>query len=124
MEKGFRQYFNITGIISSLKVLTNKNLLKPTLRYNSIIDIDLVSLKEEYKIKCIVFDKDNTLTDPKDNSFPLNIHSKLEEFKKAFGKENLAIISNTAGSKDDKYYTVFKSLIRKQIKFKGKSIYL
>ena len=100
------QYFNIEGILNSTKIFRNKNLIRPGLKVNSINDLDLNWLINDQKIKCIIFDKDNTLTNPNCNKFPSNIQSKLDEFKTVFGREKLAIISNTAGSKNDLNYEV------------------
>ena len=106
----FKQYINIPGVINSLKLLRNRNLIRPNLKLNSIDELNLHSLQNNYKIKSIVFDKDNTLTNPNCNVFSASTLTKLEDFKTVFGKENLAIISNTAGSSNDINYKVYLKL--------------
>ena len=98
------QYFNINGIILNLKYSFRLHKIKPNILVNSILDLDLKKLKSENKVKYIIFDKDNTLTLPYKIEIERKFEKKIEEFKNVFGKENIAILSNSAGSKDDKYY--------------------
>jgi phosphatidylglycerophosphatase GEP4 len=98
----FGQYFNIDGILLSFKYLFKLKLLKPNIYCRSLIDVDLDVLKKN-NIKFIVFDKDNTLTLPHKTEFAnKDIQNKVSEFKIKFGEENLCVVSNSAGSKDDK----------------------
>jgi len=96
------QYFNIDGILFNLKYLFSLNSIKPDLYFKSIVKINLNELKNQHSIKYVVFDKDNTLTLPHQNIFGNEkIKDKIEDFKNVFGQNNLAILSNSAGSKDD-----------------------
>lgn len=105
------QYFNIDGILFNLKYLFNLNCIKPDLYYKSIIEINLNELKNKNKIKYVVFDKDNTLTLPHQNVYGNEkIRDKIEDFKIIFGKHNLAVLSNSAGSKDDINYKEAKEI--------------
>jgi phosphatidylglycerophosphatase GEP4 len=106
MSKGkFGQYFNLEAIKSNLQLLKNPKSLTPDLKLKSILNIDPQSLKEKYNINYVIFDKDNTLTKPYENTLPSNDYkNKLEEFRKSFSPINLAIISNSYGSSDDKGY--------------------
>jgi phosphatidylglycerophosphatase GEP4 len=97
----FGQYFNIDGILLNLKYLYRLNKVKPDIYVKSILDLDLNNLKDENKVKYIVFDKDNTLTLPYKIEIEKKLENKIEEFKNVFGEANLAILSNSAGSKDD-----------------------
>lgn len=72
----------------------------------SVKDISCINpqkLKEK-GIRGIIFDKDNTLTAP----FEINIHPSIvhsfEEYKRIFGIQNIVILSNSAGTNDDKEY--------------------
>lgn len=57
-------------------------------------------------VKYIVFDKDNTLTLPYSSEIYEPIKNSLNECIDVFGKENVAILSNSIGSSDDKAYEV------------------
>jgi phosphatidylglycerophosphatase GEP4 len=62
-------------------------------------------LKKSYNINYIVFDKDNTLTIPHHNKLANEeIEQHINKFRKVFGKNNIVILSNSAGSRDDKDY--------------------
>jgi len=99
------QYFNIDGIIFNLKYLFKLHTIKPDIQANSINDLNLSELKTFNNIKYIVFDKDNTLTLPHKNKLANEeIQEKILEFKKIFGNEKIAILSNSAGSRDDREY--------------------
>jgi phosphatidylglycerophosphatase GEP4 len=104
------QYFNMDGILLNLKYVFKLHKIKPDISVNSILDLDLIKLKNENNVKYIVFDKDNTLTMPYKIEIEKRLESKIEEFKKIFGEKNLAILSNSAGSKDDKDYIEAKKI--------------
>ncbi|OZJ06777.1 hypothetical protein BZG36_00398 [Bifiguratus adelaidae] len=53
-------------------------------------------------IKAAVFDKDNCLTAPYGNDIHPPFRETWSKCKDAFGKENVLIISNSAGTDDDK----------------------
>lgn len=99
------QYFNLDGVMFNLKYLFSLNKITPNIRAKSICDLNLNQLKENNKIKFIVFDKDNTLTLPHKNVFANEcISERIKEFKLIFGEDKIAILSNSAGSRDDKDY--------------------
>ena len=52
----------------------------------------------------VVFDKDNTLTSPYDNCIHPKAVQGLQLALDVFGKERIAILSNSAGTKDDVDY--------------------
>ena len=66
------------------------------------------SMKESYLIKYVLFDKDNTLTIPFENKhYGLNLNQHAEYNTvlascKALVGDNIAILSNSIGSSDDK----------------------
>lgn len=101
----FSEYFNKDGIIMTMKYILDYKSLKPDIKTKHIKDLNLLELKDKFKIKYIVFDKDNTIAYHKSNNLP-NEEMKeiLINFKKIFGEEKLAILSNTAGSQNDKNY--------------------
>jgi len=100
----FSQYFNVQGIKKIFKVIWNKDLIKPSIKANSVLDIDPNKLFNTHNIRWVIFDMDNTLNLPNKLDFSEDYINKLNEFKSIFTKENIAIISNTAGSSDDKNY--------------------
>lgn len=53
-----------------------------------------------------MFDKDNTLTHPYQRDIVLEIKDSLDECQRVFSPENVAILSNTVGSSDDKDHKV------------------
>jgi phosphatidylglycerophosphatase GEP4 len=65
-------------------------------------DIRYSKLKER-GIKCVVFDKDNTLTAPYQSEwYNARLQDCINDCKAEFGAVNVAICSNTAGSLRDK----------------------
>lgn len=52
----------------------------------------------------VVFDKDNTLTGPYENEIHPNAAQGLQFALEIFGKDRIAIVSNSAGTKDDDGY--------------------
>ena len=114
----FSELINFQGLFKTLKYLIKLKQLKPDIRAKHIRDLDLNKLKEENKIKYIVFDKDNTIAFHKSNVIP-NEEMKeiLVNFSQVFGIDNIAILSNTAGSANDKNFSDL-NLIEKNFGFK------
>jgi phosphatidylglycerophosphatase GEP4 len=99
------QYLNIEGFFSTFPYIFKPSLLKPDLKYKNITQINSETLKNEFNIKYLVIDKDNTLTIPYINEYGNDqIKEKINEFKHFFGENNMALLSNSAGSSDDKDY--------------------
>eukprot|EP01038_Epipyxis_sp_PR26KG_P009448 gene9448-12732_t len=99
----FKQSINWSGITAITDVIKNPSLCIPQIHINKIEDIDEVSLKEKYGIRCVVFDKDNTLCITySDHLHPSVIH-KVEKIKQSF-PNSVAILSNSVGTKDDRDY--------------------
>jgi phosphatidylglycerophosphatase GEP4 len=69
-----------------------------------VVEVNFSALKEFCNIRAVVFDKDNTLTAP----YALEVHPEasrgLEAVVAVFGREQVAIMSNSAGTKDDPEY--------------------
>ena len=69
---------------------------------NDITHIRWEALRKNTPCRYIVFDKDNTLTAPYRNEFySKQIQDEVVSIKKNFGPNNIVILSNSAGSKDD-----------------------
>lgn len=85
--------------------LSHRNYFVPHMRCKSVADINYKALKAK-GIKYIIFDKDNTVTLPYERRYAdLGVKkSILDDCMDVFGKEHMALLSNSAGSKDDKDY--------------------
>lgn len=102
----FSEFINIQGVVKTFKYILNLKQLNPDLRVKHVRDLDLNKLKQENKINYIVFDKDNTIAFHKSNEVPNEEMKKiLLNFSNVFGADNIAILSNTAGSANDKGYS-------------------
>ena len=98
----FSEFFNIRGTLKTLKYLFKLRTLKPDIRINHLKNLDLLRLKTNNNIKYVVFDKDNTIAYHKSNQIANHeIKQILDNFHNIFGTENIAILSNTAGSNND-----------------------
>ncbi|OAD73056.1 hypothetical protein PHYBLDRAFT_181745 [Phycomyces blakesleeanus NRRL 1555(-)] len=107
------QSFNISGIVNAFRVIWNPSLAIPHIIVNDVRNINFGTLKGKGGVQAIGFDKDNCLTAP----YVSQIHQPFEEAwiecKNTFGVDNVAIVSNSAGTNDDKDYTdnlIFTSL--------------
>lgn len=65
-------------------------------------ELNYTALKEYVDV--VVFDKDNTLTGPYENEIHPDARFGLERALEVFGKDGVAILSNSAGTKDDPDY--------------------
>lgn len=64
-------------------------------------EIDFLALRDKCGIRAVVFDKDNTLTAPYKNTVHPLAKIGLESALDVFGKDHVAILSNSAGTNDD-----------------------
>jgi len=94
------QTINTKAIWTLASVMKRPSLMVPQVSVGSVSEIDYAPLRRK-GIRAVLFDKDNTLTAPYDD----NIHERAEEgIKRAidvFGIANVAIFSNSAGTRDD-----------------------
>jgi phosphatidylglycerophosphatase GEP4 len=98
------QSLNTKALVTLASVIRRPSLLVPHVSVDNISQVDYAAMKERAGIRAIVFDKDNTLTAP----YAMEIHplaaSGLETAKQVFGVDNVAIMSNSAGTLDDPNY--------------------
>ena len=83
---------------------TGQQSFNPFLAQKDLKDVSKVdwSLLKSKNIKYVIFDKDNTLTEAyKDDYFSEEIKSSVEKCQGIFGYKNVAVLSNSVGSKDD-----------------------
>ena len=96
------QSFNLDATLYSAAAYFNKSLLMPHFLVKDISKIDFELLKE-LGFEGLIFDKDNTLTAPYVNEIHPTIRDAFEHCRSVFG-EKIAIMSNSAGTNDDKRY--------------------
>lgn len=85
-----------------------KSLAIPHFSVKDISKIDPEKLKS-YGFKGLVFDKDNTLTAPYVNQIHPLIIESFQRYQSLFGN-NIVIMSNSAGTKDDENYEDAKQI--------------
>ena len=78
-------------------------LALPHLEVSTIADLDFHKLRS---IGCrgLVFDKDNTLTEPYADEVAPALTDALSQARDAFGDERVAVLSNSAGTPDDRNF--------------------
>ncbi|KAM9992274.1 hypothetical protein ACTFIY_009731 [Dictyostelium cf. discoideum] len=94
------QSFNIEAIKCLKHVFLNRSLIIPHLEVKDIRNINFQSLHDR-GFKGVLFDKDNTLTEPYKNEIYNPYKESLNKCLEIFGNDNVVIISNSAGSSDD-----------------------
>eukprot|EP00347_Sterkiella_histriomuscorum_P016479 403353021 len=109
-SKKFGQYFNFAGVQVFLKALLfNREYFIPHLAVKNINNINF-KLLHQNGIKYVVFDKDNTLTNAYEKDINPQIQDGYNQCKEVFGLQNMAILSNSVGSTDDKDHQEAKLL--------------
>lgn len=98
------QSLNTKALATLAYVLRHPTVLVPHVSVNNVSELNYKAMKECAGVRAVVFDKDNTLTAP----YGMCIHGDaavgLEAAKEIFGAQNVAIMSNSAGTKDDPGY--------------------
>jgi len=95
------QSFNGTALEYLFRVWRNKSLVIPHFRAKDIRYISFGQLKAA-GIKGIVFDKDNTITAPYAPAIYPSLEPAYKTCLSTFGLDRVCILSNSAGSSDDK----------------------
>jgi phosphatidylglycerophosphatase GEP4 len=98
------QSINTKALLTLASVARRPYLAAPHVHVATISDVNYEALRDHCGIKAIMFDKDNTLTAPYSTDIHENAAVGLKNALDAFGHENVAILSNSAGTKDDKDY--------------------
>jgi phosphatidylglycerophosphatase GEP4 len=97
------QSFNPEGIKFFFQIISSeKRLVMPHYHVTDISRINPKRLRDQ-GVEGIIFDKDNTLTNPYEDILHPRVRDAFAEFKSVFGDE-IVIMSNSAGTKDDKNY--------------------
>ncbi|KAJ3720111.1 mitochondrial PGP phosphatase-domain-containing protein [Lentinula raphanica] len=91
---------NVPGILAPLQFLVNPRIIVPNLSVKDIRHLDFHALKRA-GYRGVVFDKDNCLTPPKEDSLVPDIEGAWKECREVFGEGNVIVVSNTAGAHVD-----------------------
>ncbi|KAG2222800.1 hypothetical protein INT45_011610 [Circinella minor] len=105
------QSVNVPGIVNAFRVLWNPSLAMPHIIVNDIRNIHFQQLKNQGQIQAMAFDKDNCLTAPYIPEIHPPFKKAWAECKETFGKENIGIVSNSAGTNDDQFNDSYPSSI-------------
>jgi phosphatidylglycerophosphatase GEP4 len=96
------QSINTKAIWTLATIVRRPSLLVPQLSVATVSDIDYVRLRELHGIRAIIYDKDHTLTAPYiDDKLHPAAQRGLQQAETVFGRSNIAILSNSAGTNDD-----------------------
>ncbi|VEU40523.1 unnamed protein product [Pseudo-nitzschia multistriata] len=98
------QSLNAKALATLAYVLRHPTLIVPHVSVANVSELNYRAMKECAGIRAILFDKDNTLTAPYDMTVHRDAAKGLKRAKEIFGAENVAIMSNSAGTKDDPGY--------------------
>jgi phosphatidylglycerophosphatase GEP4 len=95
------QAVNTKAIFTLASVVRRPYLLVPHVSAPTISQVNYDAMKECGGVQGVIFDKDNTLSEP----YALRIHPEanlgLQNAIRVFGVEAVAILSNSAGTGDD-----------------------
>ena len=72
------------------------------LHFFPVLELNFTAIQSYADV--VVFDKDNTLTSPYENEIHPDAARGLQFALEVFGRDRIAIVSNSAGTKDDKDY--------------------
>jgi phosphatidylglycerophosphatase GEP4 len=79
------------------------SLALPHMEVATVADLDFRCLQAA-GCAGVIFDKDNTLTDPYVDTVHPSLAAALKQAREAFGEGNVAVLSNSAGTPDDPNY--------------------
>ncbi|WFD25461.1 phosphatidylglycerophosphatase [Malassezia nana] len=91
---------NTPGLLATLQAFVRPGVLVPHLQVASLRQMNW---RQVYAsgVRYIVFDKDNCLTRPHEDTLVPVLEESWEECKKVFGDDRILIVSNSAGSNKD-----------------------
>jgi phosphatidylglycerophosphatase GEP4 len=98
------QSVNTKALMALASIVRRPGLLVPHVTVATISELNYTAMKEHGAIRAVVFDKDNTLTAPYENSIHPSALDGLKQAQLVFGVDNVAILSNSAGTSDDEDY--------------------
>ncbi|KAI0261271.1 mitochondrial PGP phosphatase-domain-containing protein [Gloeopeniophorella convolvens] len=92
--------FNLPGALVPLYALFNPRLLLPSVVVRDIRHLDWAALRDA-GYRGAVFDKDNCLTIPHDDTLVPELETAWAAALRTFGPTNVLIVSNSAGTRAD-----------------------
>uniref|UniRef100_H3GJ28 Uncharacterized protein n=1 Tax=Phytophthora ramorum TaxID=164328 RepID=H3GJ28_PHYRM len=93
---------NLGGVAEFCRVLVRQpQLLLPQLSVKDVTEVPFQTLRDR-GFRGVIFDKDNTLTEPHKLKIAPHLEASLAECRRVFGDSGVVIFSNSAGSIDDK----------------------
>jgi phosphatidylglycerophosphatase GEP4 len=95
------QSLNTKALLTLASVARRPSLLVPHLSVPTVSAINYTALQQHAGIEAVVFDKDHTLTAPYVNAIHRLAQTGLEQCLAVFGRDRMAILSNSAGTGDD-----------------------
>jgi phosphatidylglycerophosphatase GEP4 len=98
------QSLNLSSIWTTLRVLLTPSLAVPHILVPDIRSINFFALRRHFHH--IAFDKDNTLTAPYAPSIHPPFQASIDSCIASFGRDNVVIVSNSAGCDDPGFYEV------------------
>ncbi|GKY93167.1 hypothetical protein MPSEU_000284700 [Mayamaea pseudoterrestris] len=98
------QSINTKAIVTLASIVRRPGLIVPQISVHTISQLNFIAMKQDSGIQAVVFDKDNTLTAPYENVLHPAVVPGLKRAIEAFGVANVAILSNSAGTRDDVDY--------------------
>jgi len=104
------QSLNTKALATLAYVLRHPTILVPHVSVANVSELNYRAMKESAGVRAVVFDKDNTLTAPYGMAVHRDAAQGLESAKEIFGSENVAIMSNSAGTLDDPGYEDAKQI--------------
>eukprot|EP00565_Helicotheca_tamesis_P005363 CAMPEP_0185734822 /NCGR_PEP_ID=MMETSP1171-20130828/23553_1 /TAXON_ID=374046 /ORGANISM="Helicotheca tamensis, Strain CCMP826" /LENGTH=155 /DNA_ID=CAMNT_0028404925 /DNA_START=201 /DNA_END=664 /DNA_ORIENTATION=+ len=85
-------------------IIRRPYLASPHVTVSNVSEVNYKAMQEKCGIKAVIFDKDNTLTAPYENTIHPLASDGLTNAIRTFGRSNVAILSNSAGTLDDPGY--------------------
>lgn len=95
------QSVNSKAILTLASVIRRPALLVPHLSVPTVSHVNYDALKTCAGIEGVIFDKDNTLTAPYGSAVHPDASEGLQRVLEVFGKDRVAILSNSAGTLQD-----------------------
>ncbi|QPG74497.1 Phosphatidylglycerophosphatase gep4 mitochondrial [Brettanomyces nanus] len=96
---------NLSGTLNTLRLLTRPELCIPHLAIPTFNDLPVpIVISGRGPIKAVVLDKDNCFAKPYENRVWPQYADKWTQLTRCYPGSRLLIVSNTAGTEDDKDY--------------------
>ena len=98
------QSLNTKALLALASVVRRPSLMVPHVSLDNVSQLHYQALRDQCGIRAVIFDKDNTLTAPYGMDIHPDASAGLQAAKDVFGSDNVAIMSNSAGTLDDPDY--------------------